>query len=71
MVAVTYGTAPITTSSAVKAQPKDKGFFARLFDAMVEARMQQAYREISLHQHLANWAPDYQPVETKELPFGR
>ena len=71
MVAVTYGSARIATSPAAKAQPKGKGFFARLYDAMVEARMQQAYREIALHQHLATWARDVEPVETKELPFGR
>lgn len=71
MVAVTYGAARIATSPAVKAQPKGKGFFARLFDAMVEARMQQAYREIALNAQLNAWARDYKPVETKELPFGR
>ena len=47
MVAVTYGTARIAAASlASKAQPKGKGFFARLLDAMIEARMRQAYREI-------------------------
>jgi hypothetical protein len=72
MVAVTYGAARIAAASlAPKAEPKGKGFFARLFDAMVEARMQQAYREIALHSHLNAWARDEQPVETKELPFGR
>jgi hypothetical protein len=56
MVAVTYGAARIAAASlAAKAQPKGKGFFGRLFDAMVEARMQQAYREIALHQQLATW----------------
>ena len=71
MVAVTYGAARIAAASfASKAEPKGKGFFARLFDAMVEARMQQAYREIALHRHLA-WTSDNLPVETKELPFGR
>ena len=71
MVAVTYGTAQIAaTSPAAKAQPKGKGFFARLMDAMIEARMRQAYRELAMHQHLM-WKPDVTPVESKELPFGR
>jgi hypothetical protein len=70
MVAVTYGTARIA-ASPVKTERKGKGFFARLFDAMIEARMQQAYREISLHQHLTSWERDIEPVATKDLPFGR
>jgi hypothetical protein len=71
MVAVTYGAARIAAASlAAKAERKGKGFFARLFDAMVEARMRQAYREIALHQHLV-WKSDADPVESKELPFGR
>lgn len=71
MVAVTYGTARIAaTSPASKAAPKGKGFFVRLLDAMMEARMRQAYREISLHQHLV-WKSDVNPVENKEQPFGR
>jgi hypothetical protein len=72
MVAVTYGAARIAAASlASKAQPKGKGFFARLFDAMVEARMQQAYREIGMHRQLAAWMRDVEPVENKELPFSR
>lgn len=71
MVAVTYGTARIAAASpAVKAQPKGKGFFARLMDAMIEARMRQAYRELALHQHLV-WKSEADPVESKALPFGR
>jgi hypothetical protein len=76
MVAVTYGAARIAAASLAPknrnlAQPKGKGFFARLFDAMVEARMQQAYREIGMHRQLAGWMRDVEPVENKELPFGR
>lgn len=72
MVAVTYGTArTLTSSRATKAQPKGKGFFARLYEAMIEARMQQAYREIGLHRQLSAWEGDVEPVENKELPFGR
>jgi len=71
MVAVTYGAARIAAASlASKAQPKGKGFFARFMDALVEARMRQARREIALHQHLV-WKTDLDLVESKEQPFGR
>jgi hypothetical protein len=36
---------------AAQSRPK-KGLFARMFDAMVEARMRQAVREIAHHRHL-------------------
>jgi hypothetical protein len=69
MVAVTYGAARIAAASlAAKAQPKGKGFFARFWDALIEARMQQARREIAMHRHLM-WKPD--PVESQERPLGR
>jgi hypothetical protein len=72
MVAVTYGSGRVAAdASAEKARAGDrKGFFARLLGAMMEARMQQAYRELSLHQHLV-WQREIEPVETRELPFGR
>jgi hypothetical protein len=58
MVAVTYGAARIAAASlAAKAKPKGKGFFARLLDAMIEARMRQARREIAMHRHLM-WKSD-------------
>ena len=58
MVAVTYGAARIAARSlASKVQPKGKGFFARLLDAMIEARMQQARREIAMHRQLM-WKSD-------------
>ena len=31
---------------------RKRGFFARFFDAMVEARMHQAVRELAMHRHL-------------------
>ena len=73
MVAVTYGSARVSAAPAVaKAAPKGKGFFARFMDALIEARLRQAYREIALHQHLAEgWKRDIEPVEQSELPFGR
>ena len=50
MTAITVGTATRTLHAApAKAQ---KGFFARLWNAFVKSRMQQAEREIPLHRHL-------------------
>jgi hypothetical protein len=43
-----------TPSAFPEAQSERKpGFFARLFDAMAEARMRQAMRELAMHRHLA------------------
>lgn len=57
MVALTYSEAPAVTSAKVAAktapaaevQAPRKGFFARFLDAMMEARMKQAQREIRLY----------------------
>lgn len=59
MVAVTYGTARV----AVGAAPH-KSFLARLIDAMIEARTQQARREIRMHTQLLP------KPQAEELPFG-
>ena len=40
---------PISTSRA--AAPR-KSFLARFYDALVEARMRQAMRELAMHRHL-------------------
>jgi hypothetical protein len=52
MVAVTYGVARVPDTKAAApeqtAAPR-KNFWARLMDAMIEARMQQARREIAMH----------------------
>jgi hypothetical protein len=57
MAAITYGshapahTASAETTSATKSAQKP-GFFARLWNAMMEARMKQAMSELRLHSHL-------------------
>jgi hypothetical protein len=60
MVAVTYGVAGVPKSKAKgvakgkhaeKAAPA-KGWFARFMDALIEARMQQARREIAMHARM-------------------
>jgi hypothetical protein len=63
-----YSTAP--------AQPK-RGLLARFYDAMIEARMRQAMREIAMHRHLipADILKEagYRATVTKDgsLPFTR
>ena len=58
MTTITYGTAPAAAARTIpnkakptKAQPI-KGFWTRLYDAFVEARMRQVEREIRNHMHL-------------------
>jgi hypothetical protein len=82
MVAVTYGTARVAAGKAeAKSQRAEKaapakGWFARFIDAVMEARMQQARREIALHARLLlPYSLDERGnrlVKTgkKEMPFG-
>ena len=59
MTTITYGTAPANAAAKtqpaktplIKTQP-NKGFWTRLYDAFVEARMRQVEREIRNHIHL-------------------
>jgi hypothetical protein len=58
MVAVTYGVAGVASAEATPktartqtAAPR-KRWFARILDALIEARMQQARREIRMHTRL-------------------
>lgn len=75
MSAVTYhgGYAPTAETAAA---PAKRGLFARILDAMMEARMRQAAREVELHlgylpedvrQRYQRAVKGAQP----ELPFGR
>ncbi len=58
MTTITYGTAPAAAARTIpnKAKPAKtqpiKGFWTRLYDAFVEARMRQVEREIRNHMHL-------------------
>ena len=53
MTAITYGShAPAHTASAETQSTPKAGFFARLWNAMMEARMKQAMTELRLHSHL-------------------
>jgi hypothetical protein len=74
MVAVTYNSARVVTvapASAKTSTPAKKGFFARFMDALMEARLRQAEREIEMHRHLFHWNHDPNTVDQNELPFGR
>lgn len=48
MSAVTYRDSYVPAAEAVAA-PRKKGLFARMLDALIEARTQQAAREIELY----------------------
>jgi hypothetical protein len=63
MVAVPYGVARVSAEPAAKAGrvegavPRKSGF-ARFMDALIEARMQQARREIRMHTGLLPYTLD-------------
>lgn len=48
MAAITYS----SHAPALEAAAPKQGFFARFWNAMIEAQMRKAMREIRLHQHL-------------------
>ena len=74
MAAITYGAATAATaatvSAAAPAKSPSKSIWARLYDAFVEARMQQAMREVALHRHLlpAELEVSYSRGTTKTNP---
>jgi hypothetical protein len=41
-----------TKTAAPKAAASRKGLLARFYDALIEARMRQAMRELAMHRHL-------------------
>ena len=85
MVAVTYGVARVTaagkrraasTAKRAEAAAPRKSWFARFMDALIEARMQQARREIA-HAHPAccptrstNAATGWSRPAPSDMPFG-
>ncbi len=85
MVAVTYGVGRVPAVEATrKFAPKAgraeaiaprKSWFVRLMDAMIEARMQQARREIRMHTNLLPYSFDERgnrlvKTESGDMPFG-
>lgn len=45
-------TATLTITPVVAARPAKRGFWQRLYRAMLKARMRAAMREIAQHRHL-------------------
>ncbi len=79
MVAVTYDTARVAARQAVKAARVEaaarKPWYARLMDALIESRMQQARREIARHIELVPYSLDERgnrlvKIGKSEMPFG-
>lgn len=82
MVAVTYGTsgtARVAARRVVKAARAEaaprKPWYVRFMDALIEARMQQAQREIARYMHQLPYTLDERGnriVRTRptDLPFG-
>jgi len=53
---MTTATLRVSTSLSEARTAPRKGLFARIYDALIEARMRRAMREIALHRHLV---PDH------------
>jgi hypothetical protein len=81
MVAVTYDVARVPAGKAAPkaaraetAAPR-KPWYARFMDALIEARTQQARREIARHIHLLPYSLDERGnrivrTSSKDMPFG-
>lgn len=76
MVALTYatatpaGTARKVTKTAAPAKAARKTFFARFFDAVMEARMRQAQREIRLYTRALPEDSPFGPQDKSGTPRG-
>ncbi len=81
MVAVTFGVARVpTVEAAAKAGRADtaaprKPWYARFMDALIEARMEQARREIRMYTRLMPYTLDDRgnrlvKSDTGNMPFG-
>jgi hypothetical protein len=71
MVAVTYSSARVAAAAAATktSAPAKKSFFARFLNALMDARLRQAEREIATHWHLVSWNDE--TIDRSELPFAR
>ena len=76
MVAVTYGVrVPAREAKAAATATPRKPWYVRFMDALIEARTQQARREVARHIHLSNYTFDENgnrlvKSDAKDLPFG-
>lgn len=81
MVAVTFGQARVPAAEAAAkparaaiAAPR-QAWYVRFFNAMIEARMAQASREVRMHTRLMDYSFDDKgnrvvKTETGNMPFG-
>ena len=65
---MTTATLPLSTPIPAASGPARTGLFARLFNAVMEARMRQAMREIAMREHLV---PEDLRKDLGALPFVR
>jgi hypothetical protein len=81
MVAVTYDVARVPAGKAAPkaaradTAPPRKRWYARFLDALIEARTQQARRELARHIHLLPYSLDERGnrivrTSSKDMPFG-
>jgi hypothetical protein len=81
MVAVTYSVArvppaePAAKAARAQAAAPRKSWLARIFDAMIEARMAAAHREIRMHTQLLPFSFDERgnrliKTDSGDMPFG-
>jgi hypothetical protein len=80
MVAVTYGVARVPARQTAKAARAEttaphKPWYARFMDALIEARMRQARREIARHMYPLSYSLDERgnrlvKIAKTEMPFG-
>ncbi len=81
MVAVTYGVVRVPTAETpapagrAATAARRKSWFDRFMDALIEARMQQARRELATHTHLLPYSLDERgnrlvKTGSHDMPFG-
>jgi hypothetical protein len=76
MVAVTFTGARTAVPAApgIKAGKKAKGFFARAFDAIADAQLKRAEREVAMYRHLLPRDFKFDPMNWSgrdgQEPFG-
>jgi hypothetical protein len=74
MVAATFDRAPALDVPATTKAAQQRHWIARLLDALVAARMQQARREVARYSHIAPYALDEHintvRAGTREMPSG-
>jgi hypothetical protein len=65
---MTTATLPLSTPISAASGPARTGLFTRWYNALMEARMRQAIREIAMREHLV---PEDLRKDLGSLPFVR